>query len=212
MTDYRRTNDGVETPDRESRTFGSTGLELRFDDGKAPILSGYALVYENRYDIGGGPERGGFTETIARGAAAKSAKEADVRLLINHTGLPLARTRSGTLTLESDDIGLRINAELDPANPSVVELRSTMARGDADEMSFAFRSINDQWDASYEVRTIKELALYDVSVVTYPANPATVAQMRSAEHLEDDLAAEAPPAPGRSLALARRQLEVVSNG
>jgi HK97 family phage prohead protease len=210
MTEYRRTDDGVETPERESRAFIGTGLELRFDEGKPPTLSGYALVYENRYDIGGGPERGGFTETIARGAAAKSAKEADVRLLINHTGLPLARTKSGTLTLESDDIGLRIDAELDPANPSVIELRSAMARRDADEMSFAFRSINDQWDSSYEVRTIKELALYDVSVVTYPANPATVAQMRNAEPVEDP-ATEAP-VPGRSLALARRQLEVVSHG
>jgi HK97 family phage prohead protease len=202
MTEYRRTDDGVETPERESRAFTGTGIELRFDEGKPPTLSGYALVYENRYDIGGGPERGGFTETIARGAATKSSKEADVKLLVNHGGVPLARSKSGTLTLESDDIGLRVSAELDPANPVVAELRSAMARGDMDEMSFAFRAVRQSWDDAYEVRTINELKLFDVSVVTFPANPATVAQIRS----------EQPKPAGRSLALARRQLELISHG
>jgi HK97 family phage prohead protease len=206
MTDYRRTDEGVETCERELRTVSATGLELRAEDGKPPTLSGYALVYENRYDIGGGPENGGFTETIARGAAAKSAGEADVRLLVNHTGVPLARSKSGTLRLESDDIGLRVDAELDPANPAVAELRSAMSRGDLDAMSFAFKAVRQSFDTKTEVRTINELKLYDVSVVTFPANPATVAQMRT-----DEPAGDTPPA-GRSLALARRQLELISHG
>jgi HK97 family phage prohead protease len=206
MTEYRRTDDGVETPERETRTVSATGLELRAEDGKPPTLSGYALVYENRYDIGGGPDNGGFTETIARGAAAKSAGEADVRLLINHTGVPLARTKSGTLRLESDDIGLRVDAELDPANPAVAELRSAMSRGDLDAMSFAFKAVRQSFDTQTDVRTINELKLYDVSVVTFPANPATVVQMRT-----DEPAGDTPPA-GRSLALARRQLELISHG
>lgn len=201
MTEYRRTDDGVECPERESRAV--SGLELRAADDGNPVLTGYALVYDTRYDIAGGPENGGFTEVVSRGAAAKSAKEADVKLLVNHGGVPLARSKSGTLTLESDDIGLRVSAELDPANPVVAELRSAMARGDMDEMSFAFRAVRQSWDDSYEVRTINELKLYDVSVVTFPANPATVAQIRNDQ--------PAPPA-GRSLALARRQLEVVSHG
>jgi HK97 family phage prohead protease len=199
MTEYRRTYEGVETPERESRAV--SGLELRSAEDGNPVLTGYALVYDTRYDIAGGPENG-FTEVVSRGAAAKSANEADVKLLVNHGGVPLARSKSGTLTLESDDIGLRVSAELDPANPVVAELRSAMARGDMDEMSFAFRAVRQSWDDSYEVRTINELKLYDVSVVTFPANPATVAQIRS----------EQPKPAGRSLALARRQLEVVSHG
>jgi HK97 family phage prohead protease len=109
-----------------------------------------------------------------------------VRLLVNHTGVPLARTKSGTLQLESDDIGLRVRAELDPSNPAVAELRSAMARGDLDEMSFGFRAIRDQWSSDYNERTITEVKLYDVSLVTYPANPATVAQMRATESPQGD--------------------------
>lgn len=206
MTEYRRTEDGVEVPERESRAV--TGLELRMaDDSGNPVLTGYALVYDTRYDIGGGPESGGFTEVIARGAATKSAKEADVKLLVNHGGVPLARSKSGTLTLESDDIGLRVSAELDPANPVVAELRSAMSRGDMDEMSFAFRAVNQDWSDDYEVRTIRELKLFDVSVVTFPANPATVAQLRESTDVVES-AATLPS--GRSLALARRQYEALS--
>lgn len=198
MTEYRRTEEGVVVPERESRALSR--VEIRMDDSGAPILDGYATVYDFRYDVGGGPEDGGFGETIARGAAAKSAQEADVRLLVNHSGLPLARTKSGTMQLESDDVGLRVRAELDPSNPVVAELRSAMARGDLDEMSFGFRVLRDQWSSDYNERTINEVKLYDVSLVTYPANPATVAQMRSDE----------PVKRGRSLSLARRQWQAVS--
>lgn len=203
MTEYRRTEEGVVVPERESRALSR--VEIRMD-GDAPVLDGYATVYDYRYDVAGGPEMGGFAEIIARGAAAKSAKEADVRLLVNHTGMPLARTKSGTMQLESDEVGLRVRAELDPSNPVVAELRSAMARGDLDEMSFGFRAIRDQWSSDYNERTITEVKLYDVSLVTYPANPATVAQMRSDERVEE-LTTE--PVAGRSLALAIRQYEAL---
>lgn len=200
MTEYRLTEDGLEAPEREERR--AEKLELRME-GDQPVLDGYATVYDFRYDINGGPENGGFTEVIARGAAAKSAQEADVRLLINHDGVPLARTKSGTLTLESDDVGLRVRAELDPANPRVQELRSAMDRGDADQMSFAFRALRQSFDSKTDTRTINEVKLYDVSVVTYPANPATVVKMRA----DEPEAETATPSAGRSLELAKRQAE-----
>ena len=192
--EYRRTDDGVDVPATERRL--SEKLELRSEGDKLTV-EGYATVYNYAYDIAGGPDQGGFTETIARGAAAKSAKEADVVLLVDHEGTPLARTKSGTLQLESDDVGLRVRAELDPANPKVAELRSAMGRGDMNAMSFAFRVVRDAWNQDYTNRTISEVKLHDVSVVGFPANPATVATLRSEE--------EAAPA-GRSLDLARRQL------
>ena len=203
--EFVRTEAGVEFPDREERQV--SGLELRTDEETGlPVLEGYATIYEYRYDIGGGPDNGGFTETIAHGAAAKSAAEADVRLLANHEGLPLARTKSGTLQLESDDIGLKVRATLDPANPAAAEVRSAMERGDVDQMSFAFKVLRDSWDAGYDNRTISEVKLFDVSLVTYPANPATVVKLRSDDVPKSESAAAAKPA-GRSVDLAKRQLE-----
>lgn len=202
--DYQRTADGVVVPDREVRQISR--LELRTDDATGlPVLEGYATVYDYAYDIGGGPDAGGFTEVIARGATAKSAQEADVRLLANHEGLPLARSRSGSMQLESDDIGLRVRATLDPANPAAAEVISGMNRGDIDQMSFAFKVVRDQWSADYSQRTISEVKLFDVSVVTYPANGATVVKLRADNDGETE-STDAKSVGGRSIQLARRQL------
>jgi HK97 family phage prohead protease len=198
---YTRSAAGVDVPEREVRKLAK--LEVRATPDGGATLEGYATVYNYAYDLGGGPSQGGFTEIIASGAAAKSAGEADVRLLVNHDGIPLARTKSGTMTLQSDDIGLRVSAQLDPTNPMAASLRSAMERGDMDQMSFAFKVIRDSWDAQYDVRTIHEVKLYDVSVVTYPASAATVAKLRNDAQGSEQ-------ATGRSVEMAKRQLEAIT--
>ena len=205
MIEYERSEHGVTVPDREVRHVHN--LELRQTEDGMPVVEGYATVYDYAYDIAGGPDMGGFTEVIAPGAAKKSAMEADVRLLANHEGLPLARTKSGTLELESDDIGLKVRATLDPSNPTAAEVRSAMERGDVDQMSFAFRVVRDEWNKDYSERTISEVKLYDVSVVTYPANPATVVKLRS-EDKPAETTDDAPKAGGLSVAQARRLASV----
>lgn len=197
MNEYRRTDAGVEVPERESRAV-SRGVELREGPDGSLVFEGYATIYDYRYQVGGQPPMG-FGETVARGAAAKSAQEADVRLLVNHEGVPLARTKSRTLTLTSDDVGLHVRAELDPTSPAVAELRSAMGRGDIDAMSMAFRALRDEWSDNNNERVIRELKLYDVSIVTYPANPATVALIRN----------DIPPQVGMSLGLATAQAEAL---
>ena len=155
--------------------------EIRFDEGGNPTVDGYATTYEDEYDVAGGAPYG-WSETIARGAADKSVKERDdVRLLVNHEGLALAITKSNTLSLASDKTGLRSVATLDGSSPTVQSLVSAMQRGDMDEMSFAFRAIRQEWNEDYTERRILEVKLYDVSVVTYPANPATSVHVRSGE-------------------------------
>ena len=198
---YTRSADGVDVPEREVRKLAK--LEVRATPDGGATLEGYATVYNYAYDLGGGPAAGGFTEIIASGAAAKSAGEADVRLLVNHDGIPLARTKSGTMTLQSDDIGLRVSAQLDPSNPMAASLRSAMERGDMDQMSFAFKVLRDSWDQQYNVRTIHEVKLYYVSVVTYPASAATVAKLRNDAQGSEQ-------ATGRSVEMAKRQLEAIT--
>ncbi len=99
-------------------------------------------------------------------------------------GIPLARTSSGTLELEEDDYGLFVKAELDPSNPTVAEVASAMKRGDLNEMSFAFQAIKDEFDESGQNRSVNEARLFDVSVVTYPANPWAGAKLRGLD-IED---------------------------
>jgi uncharacterized protein len=143
-----------------------------------------------------------FIEYVKRGAFSKTINDgADVRLLIDHEGVPLARTRSGTLVLEEDDRGLRVEADLDPTNPDAARIISAMKRGDLNQMSFAFRTIKDNWSDDRTVRELREVQLFDVSVVTFPAYEETVAELRNAQ-------ASVTIAPTSKLLLRKSQIAV----
>jgi HK97 family phage prohead protease len=151
-------------------------MQVRADGDDTLVVEGYASVFESPYDIWGGPERGGFTEIVERGAFDKTlASNADVPLLLNHTGMPLARTKSGTLQLSTDRHGLKMRAELDRRDPEVQSLGVKLERGDMDEMSFAFYTIREKWNDEKAERRLTELSIHkgDVSIVNYGANPAT---------------------------------------
>lgn len=164
----------VAKPVDEKRTVAYSNLEFRaLEDGGNTIV-GYAAVWDSP------SEPMPFIEYVKRGAFTKTLKDgADVRLLIDHTGVPLARTKSGTLALEEDERGLRVEAELDPMNPDAARIMSAMKRGDLSQMSFAFRTIKDSWSDNGETRELREVQLFDVSVVTFPAYEETVAELRS---------------------------------
>ena len=165
----------------ENRSFTFSAVEERKDnDNDTLLFTGYASVFDKPYGVRDG--RGQYNETIKPGAFKKTLKEQDdVRFLVNHDGIPLARTSSGTLQLEEDEYGLFVRAELDPSNPTVAEVSSAMKRGDLNEMSFAFAAIKDNFDNNGENREVNEARLFDVSVVTYPANPWAGAKLRGIE-------------------------------
>lgn len=172
----------LDVPVRRQITMPAT--ELRADvgaDGADMTLAGHAAVFNTRSE-----DLGGFVEVLAPGAFdAPLARGDDVRLLVNHSGLPLARTRSGTLTLSADQQGLAVSARVAPSERAT-ELRTLIARGDVDQMSFAFTVApgGDDFETveGTVVRTVSAVdRLFDVSVVTFPAYPATDAQMRRVE-------------------------------
>jgi len=159
----------------ERRTYTVRNVEARSEDGEMR-LSGYAAVFnEPSLPLP-------FREYIAPGAFRKTLQETpDVRLLINHEGLPLARTKNGTMTLTEDRTGLRFDAVLADTSESR-DLYKLIERGDVDQMSFAFRVIRQKWNEDRSERTLTEVSLSDgdVSVVTYPAYPATSVEAREA--------------------------------
>ena len=184
---------------RETRVTDAMALRAE-DDGDGLTLRGYATVFDADYEIT--DALGTYTERVAAGAFTRTLEHgADVRLLVNHDGLPLARTKSGTLSLAQDDVGLLCKARLDGGSPLVRSVKSAMDRGDADQMSFAFRVVKQEWDDDYTDRTIREAQLFDVSVVTFPANPATSVSLRAAASLRgvDSLPDDADPDTVRRL-------------
>ena len=139
-------------------------------------IEGYAAVF-NQLSV----DLGGFREWIRPGAFAKTIREADIRGLFNHdSNYVLGRNKSGTLKLFEDDYGLGFSAK-PPEAQWASDLRESIRRGDIDQASFQFRTIEDNWtekDSAHE-RELIEVKLYDVSVVTFPAYPQTSVSART---------------------------------
>jgi HK97 family phage prohead protease len=191
----------------ERRTYTVRNVETREADGKMK-LSGYAAVFNDA------SVPLPFTERIAPGAFRKTLNETpDVRLLINHEGLPLARTKNGTLLLTEDEVGLRFDAEL-PDTTEAKDLYTLIERGDVDQMSFAFRVIRQKWNSDRTERTLTEVSLADgdVSVVTYPAYPTTSVEAR--EHLRKAIEAvkEGREITGESMLVLQTVFDDLSEG
>ncbi len=155
--------------------------ELRVSsDSEKPKIEGYAAVFNSLSE-----NFGGWREQIAPGAFAETIKTADVRALIDHDPSKIiGRTKSGTLQLSEDSKGLL--AKIDPpdtqAGRDIVE---SIKRGDVSGMSFGFIVKEESWDFNseedYDLRTLKQVDLFDVSPVTFPAYPDTAVGTRSHE-------------------------------
>jgi HK97 family phage prohead protease len=161
---------------KEIRSF--LPVELRAAEDGSVKVSGYAAVFDQETNIGDY-----FIEVIERGAFTDAIVRDDVVFLINHEGLPLARTRSGTLQLSEDERGLKMDAMLDISDPDVMSIVPKMKRGDLDKMSFAFYPELQRWDESGDIpkRYIQKVRLSDVSIVTTPAYDGTEIGLRSLE-------------------------------
>jgi len=190
----------------ERRTFTVQDVEARQAEDGTMRLRGYAAVFNDA------SVPLPFKETIAPGAFRKTLSETpDVRLLINHEGLPLARTKNGTLTLSEDGRGLFMDAVIADTTEGR-DLYKLVERGDVDQMSFAFRVIRQKWSEDRSVRTLTEVSLADgdVSVVTYPAYPTTTVEAREALRNAIDALKEGRALDGESTLVINSILEKVS--
>jgi HK97 family phage prohead protease len=140
---------------------------------------GHAAVFNKRTWIGS--KRWGYWESVEPGAFTKTIGEADVRFLHNHNpDLILARNIAGTLRLAEDETGLAADADMAPTTYAK-DLAISLERGDITQMSFAFDYVTYEWTVAEdgnEWLRLRELALWDVSTVTYPAYTETDAALR----------------------------------
>ncbi len=173
----------------EYRQFELTELEVRAEENEPKKIRGYAAVFEKL-----SVPLWGFREKVAKGAFTDSIKKDDVRALWNHDpNYVLGRNKSGTLALEEDSKGLKI--EITPPDTQWArDLVVSIERKDINQMSFGFETLIDEWDKSdekNEIRTLKKVKLYDVSPVTFPAYPQTSVGVRSAEEVYLEYKAQA---------------------
>ena len=154
-------------------------FQTRSDD-TGPVIAGYFAVFNNPTELWPG-----CIEQIAPGAFASSLN-GDVRALIDHdTRLVIGRTVAGTLTLREDESGLYGEIKINEHDSDAMNLYARVQRGDVSQCSFGFDIVAEDYVVSPDGQTctwtIREVKLYEVSVVTFPAYDATSVSARDAD-------------------------------
>lgn len=154
-------------------------FQTREADG-AKYIEGYFVRFDSVYTI-----CPGVTESISPNAFDNTIND-DIRALIDHeTRLVLGRTTVGTLRLSIDDKGLYGVITVNENDSDAMNLYARVQRGDVSQCSFGFiiiaeeRQVKDNGDIHY---LIKEVRLFEVSVVTFPAYEETSVTARTRDY------------------------------
>lgn len=165
-----------------------TSENLIAKDDEKMIVEGYALRFNTESHL-----LGEFVETISPNAL-ENADLSDVRCLIDHnSSYVLGRTKANTLSLKVDDEGLYFRCQL-PNTSYARDLYENIKLGNVNQCSFGFTVDEDgdefekRSDGLFKRTVNKIKALFDVSVVTYPAYEDTdvAPALRSIEHIKKD--------------------------
>jgi HK97 family phage prohead protease len=166
-------------------------------DDQPPVITGYAAVFFNDQDPGTEYQlTPDITEHIDPRCFHRAlAEQQAVRCLVNHdANYRIGRCDKGSLRLRCDERGLAYEADV----PDTQVGRDTVAdldNGNLDGSSFSFAVRDQVWediqneDGSWRtIRTIRDVDLFDVGPVAFPAYDATTAGLRSTERREDVVA------------------------
>lgn len=142
------------------------------DDGLGEgEFTAYAAVFGNRDSYGDVIVPGAFAKTLADWQSGGNF----IPLLFGHNMSDPDFNIGHVITAEEDDHGLKVSAQLDLENPKAMQVYRMLKGKRINQMSFAYDVIegaesehDGTW--SYELR---ELKLYEVSVVTIGANQET---------------------------------------
>lgn len=156
---------------REYRSMPMVEIRKEGSEGSSFLVEGYATNF-NEYVL--------FTDENGTEYKEKILPEAfdgtdfsDVVFLKDHQGTVFARTKNKTLSLEVNENGLLTRTDLSKTSASrqmFEEIEAEMYT----QMSFAFVVDDDEYNTKEHLRTIRHIAkLYDVSAVSFPANPTT---------------------------------------
>lgn len=167
--------------DREYRTADIKVVE-RSEQNNNFYVEGYASTFEKYLLFS--YEGVDYYEEIDR-HAFDECDMSDVVFRIDHEGRVYARTSNGLIKLSVDDIGLFNRTDLS-ATDGAKEIYEDIRVGNYPKMSFAFKVREDSYDSETHTRKVLKVSkLYDISPVSFPANPGTsLGVARSLENLD----------------------------
>jgi len=189
------------------REYRSFDLSPAGQDDKKYIIRGHAATFAP-YALWSDSVTGvTYSEQIDRNAFA-GCDMSDVVFRIDHVGAVYARTSAQTLTVTVDDTGLSFEADLSKTERSRA-ISEDIAAGNYPKASFAFVVEADDYDSATHTRIIKAFKkIFDVSPVTFPANPDTDVEASSRDYFtaQEELVKKAAQEHARRVLALRLRL------
>ncbi len=144
----------------KAHEFKSFKFELENADETTGEFSGYAAVFGNIDSGGDIIERGAFTKTIAEDFDR-------IKILSQHDSceLPIGKP----LELREDEKGLFIRGKISDTQKGR-DIRTLLKDGVLNELSIGYDSTDFEYDGELGVRHLKEVKLWEVSIVTWAMN------------------------------------------
>ena len=176
--------------EREFRSFAQI-VQRDADDleeNRQYIVEGYASTFEP-YTLWTTEDGVEIKEQIEPDAFAET-DFSDVVFRIDHEGPVFARTSNGIVSLDVDEHGLKTRIDLSKTEKARGIFEDIEA-GMYPQMSFAFTVEREAWDRETHTRHVEKIGkLYDVSAVSFPANPGTEIGVSLRDRINGEIEAE----------------------
>jgi HK97 family phage prohead protease len=146
-------------------------------------FEGHASVYGEIDSYRDVVIKGAFDNTLERRFRAKNRK--GVPMLDQHDSrLPLGIFP--VADIKEDDTGLFVRGEFNMKVQRAVEAHALAEQGALTGLSIGYNTVDDEWDDAGKVRILKEVDLWEISLVTFPAGDgARVTSVKSIAGLDN---------------------------
>lgn len=173
--------------DREYRMMELRTLPIEGVDAPSYMVEGYASTYEPYKLLT--IDNVDYYERIEP-TAFDNTDMTDVVFRVDHEGRVYARTSAGTVNIWHDEHGLGQRTDLSKTQQAR-DLFADIEAGNYPKMSFAFTVAEDHFDHATNTRVIDRIAkVFDVSPVSFPANPTTELSVSTRDYFNGVIEAE----------------------
>lgn len=189
---------------KEIRKIYVDSIETRAMEDNSMVIEGYITKFNTKSQFMG------FFEQVSPNAFDKTLSDGhNIYAMYNHNDDKiLGSTKTGSLVLEVDNIGLKFILTINPNISYAKDVYELVKNGEVDGCSFGFCCCCDDWctqSDNTDMRTLMEIELFEVTITPFPAYMDSEACTRSHK---DYMEKRNKSNQEKNLELRKRKLEI----
>lgn len=155
----------------EHKNFNISSLEVK-QDGNGTVLEGYGAFFNNKDSYSDIIEQGAFADTI------KGENRDRIAFCYQHNmSMPIGKIEE----MFEDEKGLFVKVRISESETGIA---TKVKEGILKEMSIGYIATVKEYDNENDIRKLKKIDLFEISLVTRAANPMAVVTSVKADDFE----------------------------